>query len=29
MPDEVENHIVRKYEIKKRMGKGVSALKIT
>jgi hypothetical protein len=24
MPDEVENHIVKKYEIKKRLGKGVS-----
>ena len=23
MPDEVENHIVKKYEIKKRLGKGV------
>jgi hypothetical protein len=23
MPDEVENHILRKYEIKKRLGKGV------
>ncbi len=23
MPDEVENHIVKKYDIKKRLGKGV------
>jgi hypothetical protein len=26
MPDEVENHIVKKYEIKKRLGKGVDFL---
>ena len=24
MPDEVESHIVKKYDIKKRLGKGVS-----
>ena len=23
MPDEVENHILKKFEIKKRLGKGV------
>ena len=23
MPDDVENHIVKKYDIKKRLGKGV------
>jgi hypothetical protein len=26
MPDEVENHILKKFEIKKRLGKGVCRL---